>query len=200
MRDGNKPQTIYLIDADRTRARPFKRPRKHTPGCGARRGDTPDSGSCKFFLQFFLQAFLGVSQQSGETIWIQRINTSEGFGRMSFMKMNDLGLGPEGTSHKSPARSAGIGSKGRSRPDGTVQQESRHSTGCCLVCDPGSRSHDEASLHDAGPSSPARTRHCVPGCYKSSRWDDGISPPTAWAPSQPALAVSREVYFCHVSF
>ena len=33
------------------------------------------------------------------------------FRRMGFMKTNDFGLGPEGTSHKSPARCAGIESK-----------------------------------------------------------------------------------------
>ena len=41
---------------------------------------------------------------------------------MGFLKMNDFGLGPEGTSHKSPARSAGIESKWRLRPEGTVHK------------------------------------------------------------------------------
>ena len=31
-----------------------------------------------------------------------------GFRRIGFMKMNDFGLGPKGTFHKSPAQSAGI--------------------------------------------------------------------------------------------
>ena len=48
---------------------------------------------------------------------------------MGSMKMNNSGMGPEGTNHKSPAQSAGRGIefKWRSRPDGTVHQVSRHS-------------------------------------------------------------------------
>ena len=95
---------------------------------------------------------------------------------MDIMKINDFAIGPEGTSHNSPARSAGIESKLRSRPEGTVHKVSRHSCESWLVRDPDSRSHYEASFQDAGPSSPDRTRHFVPGFYESSRWDDVKSP------------------------
>jgi len=88
------------------------------------------------------------------------------------MGMNRFGLGPEGTSHNSPARSAGIECKWKIRPERTVHHDSRQLCWNCLACDPDSRSPYEASLQDAGSSSPARTRHFVPGFYESSRWDD----------------------------
>ena len=47
------------------------------------------------------------------------------FRRMGFMKINDFGLGPEGTFHKSPARSAGTESKRRLKESGRPAHHGR---------------------------------------------------------------------------